>query len=246
MIEVQDRIDTADGPLGIATVRPDGPGPFPVVVSFHHGPGLDEGSKQAMKRIAEWGYYVVCHDRYHRDAEWLVIDRATASAEDQKRFFEIFVGTTDEMVAADLAAVLAHVDADPAARPAPMGAIGYCIGARSVLRALAADPARFRAGVALHPSRCTTEEVDSPHLDVPSYDGWLYVAFGADDTIQPPADNTALIDATNALAHGEAEILAGANHGFAVPGASYHEAAAERSYARAREVFAQALQGATP
>jgi carboxymethylenebutenolidase len=241
MIELQDNVATGDGDLGVHVVRPDGPGPFPVVISFHHGPGLDDGSKQAMARIAEWGYYVISHDRYHRAQPWLVIDRSTASKEEQERFFEIFVGTTDEMVAADVHAVLGYLEDDPAARAAPMGCIGYCIGARSVLRALANDPARFRAGVALHPSRCTTEEPDSPHLAVPGYDGWLYVGFGADDTVQPPADNAALIEATNALAHGEAEVHDGANHGFAVPGGTFHEAAAERSYARARAMFAEAL-----
>jgi carboxymethylenebutenolidase len=241
MIEQQDAIGTDDGPMGFYLVRPDGDGPFPVVVSFHHGPGLDDGSKEAMALIAGWGYYVVSHDRYHRDTEWLVLDRKTASEEDQKRFFEVFVGTSDEMVADDLAALLEHVDGDPAARSGPMGCVGYCIGARSVLRTLAADPARFRAGVALHPSRCTTEEEDSPHLGVPGYDGWLYVGFGADDKMQPPADNQALIDIVNGLPHGEVEIHEGANHGFAVPKSAYHEAAAERSYERARAMFDAAL-----
>src|SRR4051812_31417861 len=177
-----EEITTPSGPMGIHVVRPDGEGPFPVIVFFHHGPGLDPGSKEAMARIAGWGYYVVTHDRYHRAEPWWVLDRSTATEADQKRFFEIFVGTTDAMVAADLEALLAHVDDDPAARDAPMGCIGYCIGARSVLRAIAADPERFRAGVALHPSRCATEEDDSPHLSVPGFTGGLYVGFGADDT----------------------------------------------------------------
>ena len=46
MIEQQDTISTDDGPMGVYVVRPDGPGPHPVVVSFHHGPGLDDGSKE--------------------------------------------------------------------------------------------------------------------------------------------------------------------------------------------------------
>ena len=34
-------------------VRPDGDGPFPVVVFFHHGPGLDDPSKRTMQLIAD-------------------------------------------------------------------------------------------------------------------------------------------------------------------------------------------------
>ena len=63
-------IDAPSGPMGIHIVRPEGDGPFPVIVFFHHGPGLEQGSKDTMARIAEWGYYVITHDRYHRDAEW--------------------------------------------------------------------------------------------------------------------------------------------------------------------------------
>ena len=63
-------IESPSGPMGIHIVRPDGAGPFPELVFFHHGPGLDQGSKDTMARIAEWGYYVVSHDRYHRDAAW--------------------------------------------------------------------------------------------------------------------------------------------------------------------------------
>ena len=39
-----DEITTPSGPMGVHVVRPDGDGPFPVIVFFHHGPGLDEGS----------------------------------------------------------------------------------------------------------------------------------------------------------------------------------------------------------
>jgi carboxymethylenebutenolidase len=241
MIGHFDTIATDDGPMGLYVVRPDGAGPFPVVVSFHHGPGLDEGSKDAMARIAEWGYYVISHDRYHRAEEWFVLDWRSASEEEQRRFFEVLVGTDDGMVANDLAALLPYVEQDPAASGGSMGCIGYCIGARSVLRTVAADPERFRAGVALHPSRCTTEEADSPHLGTAGYDGWLYVGFGAEDKMQPPADNRALIDLANELPNGEAEVHEGADHGFAVPGRAYHDAAADRSYERARSMFAAAL-----
>ena len=241
MIEQTHTLATADGPMGVHLVRPDGDEALPAVVSFHHGPGLDDGSKEAMACIARWGYVVVSHDRYHRDGEWIVMDMRTPSEVDRRRFFEVFLGATDERVAADLDVVLAHLDADPGVRPGPMGCIGYCIGGRSVLRALAAHPDRLRSGVALHPSRCTTDEPDSPHLVVPSLTASLHVGFGARDTSQSPADNRALIELVGALPTGEVEVHDGAEHGFAVPGRAYHAVAAGRSDDRARALFAAAL-----
>jgi dienelactone hydrolase len=78
---------------------------------------------------------------------------------------------------------------------------------------------------------------------VASYDGYLYVGFGAEDKMQSAADNKAFIEATNEMDDGRglAEIHAGADHGFAVPGGGYHEAAADRSYQKALEIFEKAV-----
>jgi carboxymethylenebutenolidase len=220
-----------------------------VIVYFHHGPGLDGGSKESMQRLADAGYYVVSPDRYHREGAWLTFDPKVMRSgtpegdELRKRMFSILLGTTDDMVETDLEALLTALDGQPAARPAPMGVIGFCIGARSVLRTLGNHPDVFTAGVALHPSFCTTEDADSPHLIVDGYEGLLYVGFGAEDTSQSPDANQPLIHATNQMSDGRglAEIHDGADHGFAVPGGAYHPGAADRSYARALEIFGQAV-----
>jgi carboxymethylenebutenolidase len=232
-------ISSPSGPMGIHVVRPEGDGPFPVVVFFHHGPGLDRGSKDTMARIAEWGYYVVTHDRYHRLETWFRM----ASREDSEiaKMFSLLMATSEADVAEDLSALLDWVGADPAARGGAMGCIGYCIGARSVLCTIGDRSEQFRAGVALHPSFCTTDAPDSPHLAVPPYTGSLYVGFGAEDRMQPASANMPLIDATNAIANGEAEIHDGADHGYGVFGPAYHEAAATRSYERAKVMFDREL-----
>ena len=165
-----------------------------------------------------------------------------ASNEDRQAFFKMLLGTTDDLVAADLQATLGYVSNDSAARSAPMGCIGYCIGARSVLRTLADAPSDFRVGVGLHPSFCTTDDDDSPHLGVKDFDGWLYIGFGSEDKMQSADANMPLIDLVKALPHGEAEIHEGADHGFGVPGShNYHEAAFNRSYERAKAMFAEGL-----
>lgn len=241
MLTRTETIASPSGPMGIHVVRPEGDGPFPVVVSFHHGPGLDAGSKDTMARIAGWGYYVISHDRYHRAESWYTM--AGRSDEDMKKMFGLIMSTSEDDVAEDLGAVLDWLPSDPAAGTGAMGCIGYCIGARSVLRTIADRGEAFRAGIALHPSFCTTEDPDSPHLGVPSYSGSLYVGFGSADTMQPASDNTDLIDFTNALDKGEAEIHDGADHGFGVHGPSYHQAAGDRSYERAKVMLDRELLG---
>ena len=242
MIEQTETLATEDGPMGVHVVRPDGEGPFPVIVYFHHGPGLDDGSKESMARIAEAGYYVISHDRYHREQPWLVVERGKTDDKTMERFWEVLMGTTDEMVATDLDAVLAYVDGDPAAREAPMGAIGFCIGGRSVLRTIADHPDEFRAGVGFHPSYTVTDDDDSPHLAVPTFTGSIYLGYGADDTMQSAESQRALIDMVEAMGdRGQVEIHEGANHGYSVPGRAYHEPAADRSYEQALAVFDKEL-----
>lgn len=240
MITRDETIASPSGEMGIHVVRPEGDGPFPVVVFFHHGPGLDEGSKQTMARIAEWGYYVITHDRYHRAEPWYTMK--SRSDDERAKMFGLVIGTEEVAVAEDLDAVLAWLPSDSAARGGAMACIGYCIGARSVLCTTRDRGDVFRAGVGLHPSFCTTDAPDSPHLGVPSYTGSLYIGFGSADMMQPASANTALIDATNALAKGEAENHDGADHGFGVFGPAYHEAAAARSYERAKVMFDRELK----
>ena len=234
-----DTIDSPSGPMGIHIVRPDVEGPFPVVVFFHHGPGLDQGSRDTMARIADWGYYVISHDRYHRDATWYTMGARTD--DEVAKMFGLIQSTGEDLVSQDTGAVLAWLESDPAARGGAMGCIGYCIGARSALVTIAERGDVFRAGVGLHPSFCTTDAPDSPHLAVPSYTGSLYIGFGSADQMQPASANGPLIEFTNALPKGEAEIHDGADHGFGVYGPNHHEAAAARSYERAKAMFDREL-----
>jgi carboxymethylenebutenolidase len=112
---------------------------------------------------------------------------------------------------------------------------------------MAAHPDRFVAGVGLHPSFCTTDAPDSPHLRVPSITGSMYIAFGSADKAQSPEDNAPFIEAVRAMpdGRGEVEIHDGADHGFSVPKSpAYHEAAATRSYERALALFDRTLKTA--
>jgi carboxymethylenebutenolidase len=249
MTEEMLSVPTSHGAIGAYVRRPEGDGPFPVVVYFHHGPGLDAGSKESMQMLADAGYYVVSPDRYNRDGSWLAFDPAVMRSGTpegdlmREKMMGVLMGTTDEMVESDLSDLLSYLDTQPAARKAPMGVIGFCIGARSVLRTLKHHPDAFAAGVALHPSFCVTADADSPHLVVEGFEGMLYVGYGSADQMQPASQGKPLIDAANGLSGGRglAEVHDGADHGFAVPGGAYHKPAADRSYEKALEIFGKAV-----
>ena len=100
----------------------------------------------------------------------------------------------------------------------------------------------FTAGVALHPSFCATDQPDSPHLSVPSIKGSLYVGIGDEDKMQSVEMNQPFLDAVAAKGdRGSYDILPGADHGFAVPGPSYLDSAADRAYKQAFALFDRTL-----
>lgn len=242
-------ISTPDGDMGVVAKRPAGDGPFPVVVLFHDGPGVRDATHDVVRRIAGAGYYVVAPDRYHRHGRFVYVEprdlmAAAPDSELMQRFFSMVMATTDDLVRADVDALLCHLASDPAARQGPMGCIGYCNGVRTVLRAMSDHPDQLTAGVGLHPSFCVSPDDDSPHLAVSRVKGSLYVAFGEADHLASVEHNQPLIDELGKLKdRAVVEILPGADHGFAMPGPSYHEAAATRAYEQALALFQRSLGG---
>lgn len=248
MIETILTVPTPDGDMSVVAKRPDGSGPFGVVVLFHDGPGVRASTHDVVRRVAEAGYYVVSPDRYHRHGQFVHMEpeRLFSLGQDSdefKAFMGMLMGTTDDMVRSDLNALLAHLANDPAAKAAPMGTIGYCIGARSVLRACADHPDRFAAGVGMHPSFCVTKDADSPHLGVAGSKASYYFAWGDADKMQPYSAAGPLHQEFDKLgARAQYDLFGGADHGFAVPGSTYNPGVADEAYKKALDLFAQTLR----
>jgi carboxymethylenebutenolidase len=245
MIEEERKLSTADGEQTVVVKRPDGDGPFPVVVMFHDGPGMREDNHEVARRIAAAGYYAAVPDRYYRHGRFVHVDpvelRAAGPGSDLfDEFVAVLQSVSDEMMLADLDVLLGAIDADPAAAPPPMAVIGFCIGGRYVLRTLAAHGDRFGAGAALHPSFCVTEGDDSPHRLVGDLKAELYVGVGEADQMSSVATNQPLLDAVAGMGErGGFDVLPGADHGFAVPGPTYLATAADRAYEQSFARFAR-------
>ncbi|WP_422928458.1 dienelactone hydrolase family protein [Singulisphaera sp. PoT] len=236
-----------DSTLGVILKRPEGEGPFPVVLLFHDGPGIREATHQVVGEVAEAGYYVVAPDRYHRFGRFVHVEpealmAAGPDSDLMRSFFGMVMGTTDDHVRADVDAVLAHLATDPAARPGEMGCIGYCNGVRFLLRCMAEHPETFVAGAGLHPSFCVSDDADSPHLVASKIPGHLYVAIDEEDHLAPVEHNQPLINELSKLSErSTVEVLPGADHGFAVPGPNYHEDAAEHALEKTLDLFKRVL-----
>lgn len=236
-------VPTPDGVMGVIAKHPDNEGPCPVVLLFHDGPGVRDATHDLARGFAEAGYYVVAPDRYYRHGRFVHVDpkeliAAGRDSELMRNFFRMVIATTDDYIRADVNALLNHLASDPRAKSGKMGCVGYCNGARSMIRTMADYPGRCAAGVGLHPSFCVSADSDSPHLCVRNLEGALYFAFGEADHTASVEHNQPLIDELVKLGdRAIVEILPGADHGFAVPGPTYHEGAATHAHAKAIALF---------
>ena len=241
------RIETGDGAMTTFVAHPDEGGPFPVVVVFMDALGLRDELLGLGRRIADQGYYAVVPDLYYRFGDGITFDATKLrdpGSDEMQRMFGTIQRLNDEMVMADTRAILEHLEGNPVAGGGPMGAVGFCLGGRLVVRALTNMPEVFAAGSALHPSFIVAEGDDSPHLELHKCRGELYVGLGAADQFQPPeAFGPAQTELDrHGVAH-EVEVHDAADHGFMIPGApAFQEAAAERSWERTFELFRRTLQ----
>jgi carboxymethylenebutenolidase len=227
MTDTLQTIATADGPM---TVHVFGDDAAPAVLVLMPAPGVNRGLLQYAQRIADAGYQALVPDLYHRLGDGVTFHPPT----EQAQMREAMGSLTDAMVVSDVGAVL---DALPAQRP--VGAVGFCMGGRFVVRTMAAYPERITAGSALHPARLLQDGDDSPHLDLAGIDGPLYVGFGEVDSIVPPEHWTAVREQVQR--HGKTaaiDVHPGADHGYALPGPNYQEAAAEASWDGTLEALA--------
>jgi carboxymethylenebutenolidase len=211
-------VQTADGPMAVHARGDEGD---PVVLVLMPAPGVTEGLMEVADRLASEGFRALVPELYHR-----IGPGVTFGPDQDQPMRAAMAGLTDPMVVADVGALLDTLDA-----AIDVGAIGFCMGGRFVIRAMAAYPDRIVAGAALHPSRLLQDGDLSPHLDLARIAGPLYIGFGRDDSIVPP-QHWAAVD-EQVTKHGKAvqiEVHPGAEHGYMIRGPRYLESAAEASW----------------
>jgi carboxymethylenebutenolidase len=126
---------------------------------------------------------------------------------------------------------------------APVGVVGYCMGARLAVRAAGLSPEVVAACGGFHGGGLVTDAPDSPHLAVARARAEFVFGHADQDRSMPPEAVTALGEALTSagLTHTN-EVYAGAAHGYTMADtAPYDEAATERHFEALRGLLARTL-----
>lgn len=208
--------------------------------------GLRPAFRTMGKRLAESGYAVLTVNPFYRTQKAPTAppnpdlqDPAT-----RERVFGL-AGTLNATThVTDARAFVAWLDAQRAVDTRrKIGTTGYCMGGPIVMRTAAALPERIGAGGAFHAGGLNTDAADSPHLLIPRMKASMLIAIADNDDRSNPASKDILRKAfDDAKVPAEIEVYAGANHGWCVIDSQvYHEAQAERAWARLLELFRTSL-----
>ena len=243
MIEHHLDIPTADGAMNTFVVHPDEGGPHPVVLFYMDAPGKREELHDMARRIAAVGYCVVLPNLYYRRERdfWLKERTEAAMAE----MFKLMATLGRQTTETDTRALLAYVDALPAADATRIGAVGYCMSGPFVMWAAAAFPGRLRCIASIHGANMATAAPDSPHRIAAQVQCESYFACAEIDKWAPPADISALQAALQAAGTPHRiEWYPAVEHGFVFPlrAGIYNRPAAERHYERLFSLFGRCLR----
>jgi len=243
-------VSTDDGVMAVVVKQPaphqGEPGDYPTVVIFIDAPGIRKATHEFMAKLAAAGYRVITPDLHHRQGRMVHFEPEQTAADPSLRaqIWGWITAMTDEQIQHDFDQALAATGAE--AEP-KIGVIGFCLGARAVVRAMTRLPERVVCGAGWHPSFLADDGDDSPHLSVDKIVGDLYLGIGDADEVQSIAMHQRFLDAVKnsdtAKDNIDIVIWPGADHGFTWPGyATYDEAASNGSWDRTIAMFERCLR----
>jgi carboxymethylenebutenolidase len=214
MLRSDVEIVSADGTIGTYVVRPEGDGPFPVVLFLMDAPGKRPLLHHMADRIASNGYHVMLPNLYYRAASSFELDFSSTESFQQMVELTRFVG--NRLVARDAGTLLAHAADDPAADTSRVGCVGYCMSGPFSIWVAAEYPDQVKAAASFYGVRLHVDAGDSPHTRLGEIRGELYVCAAEHDEYVP----LDMIDRFEAAmqaagARGRVERYWGTHHGFA-------------------------------
>ncbi|MGO3878230.1 MAG: dienelactone hydrolase family protein [Agrococcus casei] len=235
MIETRDIAYDVDNETMVGYLaKPEGAGPWPVVLLSHDGVGLDDYQRGRADDLAKHGYLTFAMD-YHGGHTFFGQPEAMLG-----RIMPM-MANTDRMLSLGRAALKVLLS-EPGADPSRIGAVGYGAGARIVLE-LARVGAGFKAVAVIHPGLPLAHSVEWADTDAT-----YLLCTGSDDPLCTPAQ---LLELGNTMQQAgldwRANIYGGAQHAFwaqpkqalepedapaerTVPGVGYHATQAPRAW----------------
>jgi carboxymethylenebutenolidase len=233
-------VPTPDGMADCHFVHPAGASPG--VVVWPDALGLRPAFEQMGRRLAESGYAVLTVNQYYRNTAAPILPEGASFQEPATRdtIVPLMGSLSPATHVTDARAFIAWLDTQDAVDTTrPVGTTGYCMGGPITMRTAAAVPDRVGAAASFHGGGLVTDGNDSPHLLVPQMRaGYLFAIAANDDESDPEAKNVLRQSFASAGLDAEVEVYEGAQHGWCPPdSAVYHEAQAERAWARLLALF---------
>jgi carboxymethylenebutenolidase len=239
MIERQIDVTTPDGAMTTFIFHPEHDGPHPVVLYLMDAPSIRPALKDMARRLASAGYYVMLPYLFYRGGPFREFGM---SDEDMHARRELMGTVTPTNIVGDALALLEVADADPAARPGRIGAVGFCMSGGLVIALARELPDRVAAVASIHGAWMVRDSDDSPHLGLEAANAEVYMAW-VDPDETAPADTIPIM--TGALeAAGltyTLDVITDAVHGFAPAGPRYDRAASELHWERVHSLFRRNL-----
>jgi len=242
LIERDVVVTTKYGRMPSFAVCPDAGGPHPAIIFYMDAPGFREELCNMARRIAKHGYFCLLPDMYYRLGT-LRFDLSRRNDGMSAVIRAAMNHLTNADVTDDTAAMLAWLDAQPAARSGKVGCVGHCMSGRYITTVAARFPDRIAAAGSMYGVGIVTDQEDSPHRILDKVKGELYFAFAEVDQSVPAhvaPELTAALE--RAGTRYRMETFPGTQHGFCFPErAVYHPIAAERTWARLFEMWHRTL-----
>lgn len=253
LIERQVDIPTPAGSMNVFVARPAGSAAVPLVIVCMDIWGVRPQLYEIAKRIASHGYCAVVPNFYHRDgvngfdfrnARGQTLSMDLASKEQQDAVRRHGAALTNEMVDADVGALLRYFKTEPVSQ-GPAGSVGFCMGGRHAMFIAGTRPERMAATASLHGTQLVSDKPDSPYRFADRFRGEMYFGFAEHDPYVPPsvaATLDGLLGSRPNLKY-RSVMHAGAHHGYSIPDRDvYDHAAAEKDWAEIFAMFSRALR----
>ena len=245
VVEQDVEVATPDGTADCYFVHP-AEGAHAGVIVWPDIHGLRPAFRAMGKRLAESGYAVLVVNPYYRSAVSPVVQPGESfqDPETRAKLLPLARSLSRETNATDATAFVAFLDAQAAVdKNRGIGTTGYCMGGPMVMITAATIPDRIAAVGSFHGGGLVTEQPNSPHLRIPQMRAQFLIAIAEnDDDKEPDAKGVLREHFAQADLAAEIEVYEGALHGWCPPDSRvYHEAQAERAWARLLALFDRAL-----
>ena len=245
-------IPAAEGTAEAIVAHPSsGEGPFPGVILYMDAFGLRPRIEEMTQRIADWGYVVLAPNAFYREGKAAEIapemDMTTPegrTAAGQAAFPRVGRLTADKALP-DIDAWVKALGTLDGVVPGPIGAFGYCMGARLAVRTAIAHPEAVAACGGFHGGGLASDAPDSPHLGLGDARARFVFGHADQDKSMDPAAVARLGAALDAAGlEASNEIYAGAPHGYSMADTSMFDAeATERHFSELRALLDGTLKG---